>query len=150
MPTWRRWRGSLARNIALRNRDLPVRELNTAVQRIIDRVIFLRIAEDRGIETYGRLQGLGDGKDVYTRITQFFPQADDRFDTILQMHSKAATATRIDPNQLQREARELLELSQSLQPDMQHLEQGLLPKNTLEKLKRIENLSKHLRGELRQ
>jgi hypothetical protein len=33
---------------------------------------------------------------------------------------------------------------------MQHLEQGLLPKNTLEKLKRIENLSKHLRGELRQ
>jgi hypothetical protein len=79
-----------------------------------------------------------------------FPQADDRFDTILQMHSKAATATRIDPNQLQREARELLELSQSLQPDMQHLQQGLLPKNTLEKLKRIENLSKHLRGELRQ
>jgi hypothetical protein len=33
-----------------------------------------------------------------------FPQADDRFDTILQMHSKAATATRIDPNQLEREA----------------------------------------------
>ena len=79
-----------------------------------------------------------------------FPQADDRFDTILQMHSKAATATRIDPDQLQREAKELLELSQSLQPDMQHLKQGLLPKNTLEKLKRIENLSKHLRGELHQ
>jgi hypothetical protein len=79
-----------------------------------------------------------------------FPQADDRFDTILQMHSKAATATRIDPDQLQGEAKELLELSQSLQPDMQHLKQGLLPKDTLEKLKRIENLSKHLRGELHQ
>jgi hypothetical protein len=79
-----------------------------------------------------------------------FPQTDDRFDTLLQMRSKAATATRIDPDQLQREAKELLELSQSLQPAMQHLKQGLLPKNTLEKLKRIENLSKHLRGELHQ
>jgi hypothetical protein len=79
-----------------------------------------------------------------------FPQTDDRFDTILQMHSKAATATRLDPDRLQREAKELLELSQSLQPDMQHLKQGLLPKNTLDKLKRIENLSKHLRGELHQ
>ena len=79
-----------------------------------------------------------------------FPQADDRFDTILQMHSKTGTATRIDPDRLQRKAKELLELSQSLQPDMQHLKQGLLPKGTLEKLKRIENLSKYLRGELRQ
>ena len=43
------WRESLARNIALRN-TLSVRELNDSVQRIIDRIIFLRIAEDRGIE----------------------------------------------------------------------------------------------------
>ena len=34
------WRAALARNIALRNRGLSVRELNTAVQRTIDRVIF--------------------------------------------------------------------------------------------------------------
>ena len=41
------WREMLARNIALRN-TLSVRELNDSVQRIIDRIIFLRIAEDRG------------------------------------------------------------------------------------------------------
>jgi type I restriction-modification system DNA methylase subunit len=75
------WRENLARNIALRNPGLPIRELNTAVQRTIDRVIFLRIAEDRGIETYGRLQGLKDGKNVYTRLTQFFQQADDRYNS---------------------------------------------------------------------
>ncbi len=49
------WRELLARNIALRN-TLTVRELNESVQRIIDRIIFLRIAEDRGIEDYGGLQ----------------------------------------------------------------------------------------------
>ena len=51
---------------------------------------------------------------------------------------------------LQREARELLELSQSLQLDIEQVNHGLLPKDTIEKLKRIEKLSKHLRGELTQ
>ena len=55
-----------------------------------------------------------------------------------------------DPLELQREAKELLELSQSLQPDMQSVNHGLLPKDTIEKLKRIEKLSKRLRGELGQ
>lgn len=55
---------------------------------------------------------------------------------------------RTDPVQLQREAKELLELSESLQPDMDSVVHGLLPKDTLDKLKRIEKLSKHLRGEL--
>ena len=53
-----------------------------------------------------------------------------------------------DPLELQREAKELLELSQSLQPDMESLNHGLLPKDTIDKLKRIEKLSKRLRGEL--
>jgi hypothetical protein len=55
---------------------------------------------------------------------------------------------RVNPVQLQREARELLELSQSLQPDIEYVNHGILPKDTIEKLKRIEKLSKHLRGEL--
>jgi hypothetical protein len=56
--------------------------------------------------------------------------------------------TGADPLELQRQAKELLELSQSLQPDMESVNQGILPKDTIEKLKRIEKLSKHLRGEL--
>ena len=58
--------------------------------------------------------------------------------------------TRTDPLELQREAKELLELSQSLQPDMESVNRGILPKDTIEKLKRIEKLSKRLRGELGQ
>ena len=55
-----------------------------------------------------------------------------------------------DPLELQRQAKELLELSQSLQPDMESVNHGILPKDTIEKLKRIEKLSKRLRGELGQ
>ncbi len=53
-----RWRELLALNLALRNADLTQRDLNFAVQRILDRIIFLRIAEDRGIERYGQLLAL--------------------------------------------------------------------------------------------
>jgi len=55
---------------------------------------------------------------------------------------------KLDTLQLQRDARELLELSQSLQPDIGHVTRGLFPKDTLDKLKRIERLSKQLRREL--
>jgi len=44
------WRMELGRVIALRNADLGVREINEAVQRILDRVIFMRVIEDRNIE----------------------------------------------------------------------------------------------------
>ena len=60
----------------------------------------------------------------------------------------AARRVRIDRVQLEREARELLELSQSLQLDIDRVNHGLLPRDTLQKLKRIEKLSKHLRSEL--
>ena len=54
------WRDLLARMIALRNPDLQVRELNYAVQMTIDRIVFLRICEDRGIERADQLQELLD------------------------------------------------------------------------------------------
>ena len=51
------WRDLLARNIALRNPDSEdVRELNYAVQMTIDRIVFLRICEDRGIEPEDQLK----------------------------------------------------------------------------------------------
>ena len=59
-----RWRDLLARNLAMRNEKLSQRELNFSVQRIIDRIIFLRICEDRGIEPYGRLMTLRNGERV--------------------------------------------------------------------------------------
>ncbi len=62
------WRSDLARNLALRNPELSQREINFAVQKTIDRIIFLRICEDRGIEAYGELQSLPNGPKVYARL----------------------------------------------------------------------------------
>ncbi len=75
------WRDALARNFALRNPDLTQRELNFAVQRTIDRIIFLRICEDRGIEDYGRLQALVNGPRVYARLCELFEHADARYNS---------------------------------------------------------------------
>lgn len=76
-----RWRDVLARTIALRNPALSQRELNFAVQRTIDRIIFLRICEDRGIEPYGRLMTLRNGERVYPRLCEFFQRADERYNS---------------------------------------------------------------------
>jgi len=75
------WRDVLARNIALRNADLSTRELNFAVQRTIDRIIFLRICEDRGIENYGQLMALQSGNRVYPRLCQILRRADERYNS---------------------------------------------------------------------
>lgn len=75
------WRDLLARNLALRNAALTQRELNFAVQRILDRVIFLRIAEDRGIEPYGQLQALTAGPKLYPRLREIFERADFRYNS---------------------------------------------------------------------
>jgi hypothetical protein len=54
----------------------------------------------------------------------------------------------VDPAQLQREANELSALAGSVPLDIKEVNNGVLPKDFLEKLKRIEKLSKHLRSEL--
>src|SRR5216117_1088357 len=93
------WRANLARNLALRNPRLTQRELNFAVQRIIDRIIFLRICEGRGIEDYGRLQALTNGEPIYPRLAQQFEQADDRYNSGL-FHFKREKDRREAPDEL--------------------------------------------------
>jgi hypothetical protein len=75
------WRADLARNLALRNPTLSQRELNFAVQRILDRIIFLRICEDRGIEDYERLKRATEAKAIYPELVKLFQQADDRYNS---------------------------------------------------------------------
>ena len=75
------WRDVLARNIALRNQNLTQRELNFCVQRTIDRIVFLRICEDRGIEPYGNLLQTAKGAGVYGRLLTLFHAADDRYNS---------------------------------------------------------------------
>ncbi|MFP5262404.1 MAG: Eco57I restriction-modification methylase domain-containing protein [Blastocatellia bacterium] len=75
------WRDSLARNLALRNPGLTQRDLNFAVQRTIDRIIFLRICEDRRIERYGGLLELLHTGEVYKNLITLFHRADERYNS---------------------------------------------------------------------
>jgi hypothetical protein len=75
------WREMLARHLAARNKSLTQRELNFAVQMTIDRIIFLRICEDRGIEEYERLKTLAKGANVYERLCKLFLEADERYNS---------------------------------------------------------------------
>ena len=62
------WRLALAGNMALRNKGLSLDDLNAAVQLTIDRVVFLRMAEDRGLEPYEQLLKLCERADIYSRF----------------------------------------------------------------------------------
>lgn len=75
------WRLVLARSFALGNSQLTARELNYAVQMTIDRLIFLRMCEDRGIEQYGQLQTLLNGTRVYPRLVEVYRRADERYNS---------------------------------------------------------------------
>ncbi|MBE7414442.1 MAG: Eco57I restriction-modification methylase domain-containing protein [Deltaproteobacteria bacterium] len=75
------WRDELARYMAIRNMGLDTDELNFAVQHTIDRVIFLRICEDRGIEDYGRLQAMLNGANIYSRLLGHFYAAADKYNS---------------------------------------------------------------------
>lgn len=75
------WRELLAKNIALRNPGIHADELNFAVQSTIDRIVFLRICEDRGIEPMCRLLGLTNGTAIYPRLAQHFREADARYNS---------------------------------------------------------------------
>ncbi len=94
-----RWREILAKNIALRNSVLTTRELNFAVQKTIDRIIFLRICEDRGIEMYGKLASFVNGDNVYKRLLEYFRTADARYNSGL-FHFQAEKGISEEPDYL--------------------------------------------------
>lgn len=94
------WRDVLAHNIALRNKRLTSRQMNFAVQRTIDRIIFLRVCEDRGIEEYGRLRDLPKGKGIYSRLYKLFEEADEKYNSGL-FHFRAEK-NREHPDELSR------------------------------------------------
>ncbi|MFZ3133089.1 Eco57I restriction-modification methylase domain-containing protein [Methanothrix sp.] len=75
------WREILARNIALRNPDLDTRDLNYAVQATVNRIVFLRICEDRGIERLMKMEDLLQGERVYPRLCELFRRADERYNS---------------------------------------------------------------------
>ena len=76
------WRDALARNIAIRNDGLSPDDLNAAVQRTIDRIVFLRMAEDRGLESYSQLLKLCEEPDIYSQfMRKLCRKADEKYNS---------------------------------------------------------------------
>ena len=94
-----RWRELLAKNIALRNKDIDIAGLNYAVQMTIDRIVFLRICEERGIEPENQLQEIANKNDVYKELCELFKRADTKYNSGL-FHFKNEKGQSSQPDDL--------------------------------------------------
>lgn len=65
-----------------------------------------------------------------------------------QASSQAQNKPAVDVVRLRRDAQELADLSASIHADVDRANRGLLSKDLVDKLKRVEKLSKQLRSEL--
>ena len=91
------WRDDLATHLKLRNPSLTGPELNYAVQAIIDRIIFLRIAEDRGLEAPRRLLSALSNPGAFRRLNELFLKADQRYNSgLFHFEEEAGRASAAD------------------------------------------------------
>jgi len=78
------WRELLAKNIALRNTNLNVDEINEAVQRILDRLIFIRNLEDREIEPENTLfNKVKKSENIYKSLLPIFHSLNKTYNGLL-------------------------------------------------------------------
>ena len=81
------WRKYLAINIAINNHSFGEDDINFVVQQTLDRIIFLRICEDRNIEAAGQLKAcitspLGGTKGgIYNQLFDYFKEADAKYNS---------------------------------------------------------------------
>ncbi|MDA3940102.1 MAG: hypothetical protein PF693_12495 [Spirochaetia bacterium] len=75
------WREKLAINIALKNDNIDEYNLNIAVQKIIDRLVFLRIAEDRLMEETNYLLNTTDKENIFGSLLCIFEEADGKYNS---------------------------------------------------------------------
>ncbi len=75
------WREYLATTIALRNTNLEEEEINFAVQQIIDRIVFLKVCEDRKIENENNLFKLTKSGNLYQNLFKYFQIADQKYNS---------------------------------------------------------------------
>ena len=73
------WRELIAVDLAANNLQLDQEMLNFLVQRLLNRIIFLRICEDRSQEEYARLKTAT----TYVDLKNLFVEADRRYDSAL-------------------------------------------------------------------
>lgn len=79
------WREKLAKDIFRNNPDITIRSLNDVVQRILDRLIFIRLIEDREITRTRQLKDISDNwkiskhRDIQQELNSLFKKLNDDF-----------------------------------------------------------------------
>lgn len=76
------WRIILGKEIFTHKPDLNMEELNDIVQSYINSIIFLRVCEDRNLETYKTLLTFADNQDFLSLIKKF-KEADKKYNASL-------------------------------------------------------------------
>jgi len=79
------WRITLGEEIYLHKPDIGSEELNDIVQSYINSIIFLRVCEDRNLETYKTLLNFADKND-FASLTNKFKEADNKYNAGLFNH----------------------------------------------------------------
>lgn len=71
------WREVLAENLVENNAGLSQDDINFLIQRMINKIIFLRICEDREIEKYETLKNIS----TYDELKELFVASDDKYNS---------------------------------------------------------------------
>ena len=82
LQTLERWRIDLAKSLCRDNKEITAAELNFIVPTLLNRIIFLRMAEARDIEPYGELRKTikTDGiQECYQNLYTLFHRADEKY-----------------------------------------------------------------------
>ncbi|MBI5501413.1 MAG: N-6 DNA methylase [Deltaproteobacteria bacterium] len=73
------WHRDLARDVARRNPALPAPDVHVLVSRLLERLVFLRLAEARGIATPRPLRELIGVPEAWQRLVELLRRSGDRF-----------------------------------------------------------------------
>lgn len=81
-------RDALAKNIYLRyeqvkQRNWDLDRLNNIVGDIVDKIIFLRIAEDKKIENLWNLENIANWKEIWKNLISYFEKSDKKYNSWL-------------------------------------------------------------------
>lgn len=86
------WREKLAETAIKNNTDLNEENVNYIIQRLLNRIIFLRICEDRTIEKYETIKGIKN----YDELKELFQKSDKKFNSGLFDFIEDALSLEVD------------------------------------------------------
>jgi type I restriction-modification system DNA methylase subunit len=103
------WREELARNVYKNHPDFTARQLNEVVQRLLDRIVFIRIAEDRRVIEKNQLRDAveewkarGGKFHIFDWLRPLFGKINDDFNGEIFKPNELLETTRVDSEVLAR------------------------------------------------